>query len=157
MFKNSIYRKSVFVALPMFVFAGTGLFPVSSYASMIDLPDFINLGADYDRPDNILLFAGIELPPGSTSMDMIILPPTDSLGKDFGKPIHVPPVNPPIDTPAFNNGLVNTPAMMPASVPSHTLPGSGFGQAVVPVPATVWLFGSGLLALVGIARRKKAA
>jgi len=27
----------------------------------------------------------------------------------------------------------------------------------VPVPAAVWLFGSGLLALVGIARRKKAA
>ena len=28
---------------------------------------------------------------------------------------------------------------------------------VVPVPAAVWLFGSGLLGLVGIARRKKAA
>lgn len=30
-------------------------------------------------------------------------------------------------------------------------------QTVVPVPAAVWLFGSGLLGLVGIARRKKAA
>ena len=29
--------------------------------------------------------------------------------------------------------------------------------AVVPVPAAVWLFGSGLLGLVGVARRKKAA
>ena len=28
-------------------------------------------------------------------------------------------------------------------------------QSFVPVPATVWLFGSGLLGLVGIARRKK--
>lgn len=28
---------------------------------------------------------------------------------------------------------------------------------VVPVPAAVWLFGSGLLGLVGVARRKKAA
>ncbi|MGB5298098.1 MAG: VPLPA-CTERM sorting domain-containing protein [Thiogranum sp.] len=28
---------------------------------------------------------------------------------------------------------------------------------VVPVPAAAWLFGSGLLGLVGIARRKKAA
>lgn len=29
--------------------------------------------------------------------------------------------------------------------------------AVIPVPAAVWLFGSGLLGLVGIARRRKAA
>jgi len=36
---------------------------------------------------------------------------------------------------------------------------SGFVQqvAVVPIPAAVWLFGSGLLGLTGIARRKKAA
>ena len=27
---------------------------------------------------------------------------------------------------------------------------------VVPVPATVWLFGSGLIGLIGLARRKKA-
>jgi hypothetical protein len=34
---------------------------------------------------------------------------------------------------------------------------SGFvQQVVVPIPAAVWLFGSGLLGLVGIARRKKA-
>jgi len=29
--------------------------------------------------------------------------------------------------------------------------------AVIPIPASVWLFGSGLLGLVGIARRKKVA
>lgn len=29
--------------------------------------------------------------------------------------------------------------------------------AVVPVPAAVWLFGSGLLGMIGVARRKKAA
>jgi len=37
---------------------------------------------------------------------------------------------------------------------------SGTGEvqgAVVPVPAAVWLFGSGLLGLVGMTRRKKAA
>jgi hypothetical protein len=28
---------------------------------------------------------------------------------------------------------------------------------VVPIPSAVWLFGSGLLGLVGISRRKKAA
>ena len=29
-------------------------------------------------------------------------------------------------------------------------------DGVVPIPAAVWLFGSGLLGLIGIARRKKA-
>ena len=33
----------------------------------------------------------------------------------------------------------------------------GVQAAVVPVPAAAWLFGSGLLGLVGMARRKKAA
>lgn len=32
-----------------------------------------------------------------------------------------------------------------------------FNVAPVPIPAAVWLFGSGLLGLVGIARRKKTA
>jgi hypothetical protein len=31
------------------------------------------------------------------------------------------------------------------------------GQYAVPIPATAWLFGSGLLGMIGIARRKKAA
>jgi uncharacterized lipoprotein YmbA len=31
---------------------------------------------------------------------------------------------------------------------------SAYQPAVVPVPAAVWLFGSGLLGLIGIARRK---
>jgi hypothetical protein len=31
------------------------------------------------------------------------------------------------------------------------------GVAAVPVPAAVWLFGSGLLGLIGVARRKKTA
>jgi len=34
---------------------------------------------------------------------------------------------------------------------------SGDVPAVVPVPAAVWLFGSGLIGLISIARRKKAA
>lgn len=34
-------------------------------------------------------------------------------------------------------------------------PDSAFGGTVVPVPAAVWLFGSGLLGLAGVARHKK--
>ena len=33
---------------------------------------------------------------------------------------------------------------------------NGTAESVVPVPAAAWLFGSGLLGLVGVARRKKA-
>jgi len=120
MLKKSIFGKSVSAVLPMFIFAGIGLSPVSAYASTIGFPDAGNLGMRSGRPD------------------------------------HVPPVNPPIDTPAFYNGLENAPAMMPDSVPYHTLPGSDFGPATVPVPAAVWLFGSGLLGLVCIARRKRS-
>lgn len=32
--------------------------------------------------------------------------------------------------------------------------GTGFGDVFVPIPAAAWLFGSGLLALLGVARRK---
>lgn len=38
-----------------------------------------------------------------------------------------------------------------------TLELRGVGIAPIPIPAAFWLFGSGLLGLVGIARRKKAA
>ena len=101
--------------------------------------------------------AGIGLSPVSAYASTIGLSDASNHEANLGRPDHVPPVNPPIDTPAFYNGLVNAPATMPPSVPSHTLPGSNFDQAAVPAPAAVWLFGSGLLGLVGIARRKKAA
>jgi hypothetical protein len=102
----------------------------------------------------IFFYAGIGLAPVSASASTIDLPNVEA---HFGKPEYVPPVNPPIDTPAFENGLVNAPDMMPPSVPSHTLPGSDFGQAVVPVPAAAWLFGSGMLGLVAVSRRRQSA
>jgi hypothetical protein len=43
---------------------------------------------------------------------------------------------------------------------AFAIPGTSDGEeppSSVPVPAAVWLFGSGLLGLVGVARRKKAA
>ena len=158
MLKKSIFGKSVPAALPMLICAGIGLVPVSAYANTIGLPDVSNPGADHGRPGNIWLFAGIALPPVSANASTIIFPATGNPGYSYGSPDHdVPPVNPPIDTPAFNKGLKNAPDMMPASVPSYTLPGADFGRVVVPVPAAVWLFGSGLLGLFGMARRKKAA
>lgn len=52
---------------------------------------------------------------------------------------------------AMNNGPFNgqTPAF------NGTMTCQDCGPAVVPVPAAVWLFGSGLIGLVGVARRKK--
>lgn len=49
---------------------------------------------------------------------------------------------------ASSNGVAHN------SVTSHTYFTSA---SAVPIPAAVWLFGSGLLGLVGIARRKKTA
>ena len=119
--KKTILGKYLSTVLPIFVYVGVVLSPVSAYASTVDLLDVSNSEAS------------------------------------FGKPDHAPPVNPPIDTPAFNNGLVNAPDIMPPSVPSDTLLGSKFGQAAVPVPAAAWLFGFGLLGLIGVSRRKKSA
>jgi hypothetical protein len=108
---------------------------------------------------------------GKTGLIRILQSTNNHLGNGFGWPAsvsanpqmthgmpeQVPPVNPPLDTPAFYRGLVNAPTMMPVVVPSHTLPGSGFGQdqVVVPLPAAAWLFGSGLLALLSMARYRR--
>jgi hypothetical protein len=43
-----------------------------------------------------------------------------------------------------------------ASADVFNSPGSPGTWSVVPIPAAVWLFGSGLLGLIGVARRKKA-
>ena len=48
---------------------------------------------------------------------------------------------------AFSSGFGN------ASVSIESIT---FNVAAVPIPAAVWLFGSGMLSLIGIARRKKA-
>ena len=43
-----------------------------------------------------------------------------------------------------------------ANFDATSLTVTGYTPAAIPVPAAVWLFGSGLLGLVGVARRKKA-
>ncbi len=147
----------------------TGLSPLPVYASTVGLPDAVNPLAGHGRAGNRLLFADVEFPPVLRDSNMMMLPATGKPGHGFGRPgyvpgnpgpggpDHVPPVNPPFDTPALHKGLVNAPAIMPPRVPFDTLPGSGFGQnqVVVPVPAAAWLFVSGLIGLTGMARRRK--
>jgi hypothetical protein len=67
---------------------------------------------------------------------------------------------------AWNAGFTNPdtdPLLPPWAIPEdgsggfHILvPGGAGGLQVIPIPAAVWLFGSGLIGLIGIARRKKA-
>jgi hypothetical protein len=142
--------KSVLTTLALSMFVGTGFSP--AFASMIDTLNTTVFEKSYDRSHDTV---AVEFLTASPIETIITLPAIGNPANASGRPDRVPPINPPIDTPAFYNGLVNTPTLMPASVPSHTLPGSGFGRSVVPVPAAVWLFGSGLLGLVSIARRKK--
>ena len=52
-------------------------------------------------------------------------------------------------------GDSNNAECIPGSTDCQELPSAFFGgSTAVPVPAAVWLFGSGLLGLVGVARRK---
>ena len=156
--KITIFGKSASAVLTMFVFAGIGLTHVSAYASTIGLTDVSNTVADYGRAGEMVLFEDRVLTPVSINANVIIFPVTSNSRTVFNRPDHASPVNPPIDTPAINKGLMNAPAVMPASVPYRTLPGSSFGQSLaIPVPAAAWLFGSGLLGLVGMARRKKTS
>jgi hypothetical protein len=41
-------------------------------------------------------------------------------------------------------------------VAQYSIVGSGVGVSAVPVPAAAWLFGSGLIGLTGVVRRKRA-
>lgn len=167
MIKKSILSKPVPAILSTLILAGSGLSPLSVYASKIHLQDVGNPGMDSGKPDKMLMFADTGLFPASTNANMIIFPANGNPGNGYGRLEYVPgnsgmafgrpddvPGNPPADRPAYINGLVNFPEM-PARVPDFTPPGSGFGEAVVPVPAAVWLFGSGLLGLIGLARRRQ--
>jgi hypothetical protein len=54
-----------------------------------------------------------------------------------------------------NSGVVNF--FLRDSLRSDNRGGMSLSVNAVPIPPSVWLFGSGLLGLIGIARRKKAA
>ena len=65
--------------------------------------------------------------------------------------------------PLTNDGVTGTP-MATAPFPDHNaafditeMTITNITPSAIPVPAAVWLFGSGLLGLVGVARRKKSA
>lgn len=84
---------------------------------------------------------GFLLAPGGTSVWMIDLGLTGITASDFNDLSTTPPG----DTQTF----------AALKFVQGTGDDSAFG-AVVPVPAAVWLFGSGLLGLIGVARRKKS-
>jgi len=148
---KAILKILVSALLQIFTLAGIGFPPASVSASTIGFPGVSNPGTGYGLPDDILLFADIEPPTVYMRANMTILAATGNPGNGFGKPEDVPPINPPFDT----RGRANAP-VIPDVVPDRTFPGSDFGQAAVPVPAAAWLFGSGLVGLIGVARRKKA-
>ncbi len=65
-------------------------------------------------------------------------------------------VNPP-GTPNWDDGYwtVATSTAYYEDWITGIVPNAMFGSAVVPVPAAVWLFGSGLIGLIGVAGRKR--
>ncbi len=66
-------------------------------------------------------------------------------------------LNPP-ETPNWTDGYwtVGTSTAYYQDWITSYVPTAMFGSSPAPIPSAVWLFGSGLLGLVGFARRKKA-
>jgi hypothetical protein len=93
---------------------------------------------DWSVNAGIPVLAMFDCAPGTTGSACLGFGPGTANG---GVPMQTAPF--PGQDPKFNGVLTA------GSVP--------FSGAAVPVPAAVWLFGSGLLGLVGIARRKKKA
>jgi len=150
-----------------FNWSGSNGIPVSI---VLDAAGFFAAGGDgYTTSENIT--------GGAT-------PATD--GYLFGTKVYTLPVGPsPMATTTWNTTSIDPPLAL-GDNPSGTLPltndtiggspmGAGpfpgwnanfdittahvtsFDPGVIPVPAAVWLFGSGLLGLVGVARRRKSS
>jgi hypothetical protein len=121
---------------------------------------------------------------GLTTSDSVTgvgsLPASNGLLANFGKVSYTLPIGPvPMATTTFNTTTIDGSGL--GTNPSGTLPltDDGIGGnpmvagpfpdfnanfditsihvSAIPVPAAVWLFGSGLLGLVGVARRRKKA
>ena len=74
----------------------------------------------------------------------------DKTPPDFaGKPDDVPP-----DMGGKPDGVPPDFAGKPDGVPPDLAGGPGVNPSAVPVPAAVWLLGSGLVGLIGVARRR---
>lgn len=125
-----------------------------------DLPGLQNwfTNAQYDNPSSILNGVGIILGTGANAWDSVFIADTVFLGGTVEGAAW-------LQSPGNNLGTYDTVFL---SVSNPVAPFSDFnfqgeGDATrfeaqnfipqVPVPAAVWLFGSGLLGLIGIARR----
>jgi len=107
---------------------------------------FLDLGGSSVGPTNTVAVGGsfVGLPGPSfdfVTLQFVALPPAQS-----------GPIN--MVNSAFGAWQdAQTPAQ---SIPDVIFEGATINSTVVPVPAAVWLFGSGLLGLVGVARRRSA-
>jgi hypothetical protein len=119
--------------------------------------DHWDLGTLWD-PTAVDLFAGYNLDPANGVTDLFFSPVALSVGPG---PFHLidlvfnvtgtgtANVNPTV------SGLVQEWGDTEFNTIAVTTQGGTLNVSAVPLPATVWLFGSGLVGLVGLARRKK--
>lgn len=116
----------------MFLGSGTGNYSYQlTNAGQFGVHTFFDWSGNYDIP----VLAVLQVTAGNPMTGPATVVSVDSDGD--GVPGHQMLTQPfPGQTPAFGG------VMIPVSA--------------IPVPAAVWLFGSGLLGLVGVARRKKA-
>jgi len=65
--------------------------------------------------------------------------------------------NPLPETGGIVNAIIIETTLGPPETESLCIEGCFLTGEIVPAPAAVWLFGSGLLGIIGTARRKKGA